>query len=215
MARLKLTGRRFGKLVVVRFIRVEGLTPCQRTVWLCRCDCGNTKEITGSKLTASRNRVGTRSCGCLKSEVTVARNYRHGMSKTTIYNRWNAMLTRCNNPKNSHYKDYGGRGIKVCKKWKQFVNFLADMGMPQRGMTLERKNNNQGYNKRNCCWATRTAQARNSRKNRMVSAFGITKPFSEMAERFGIGQPALRARLDNLGWNAEDALTRPIQIQRK
>src|SRR5882724_6243125 len=87
-------------------------------------------------------------------------NYKHGMKGTRVHNVWIAMRYRCNNKNSDIFHHYGGRGIKVCKRWQKFENFYADMGEPN-GLTLERKNNNKGYNKQNCIWATQQEQLRN------------------------------------------------------
>ena len=87
----------------------------------------------------------------------------HGLSKHPLYLTWKGMRNRCNNPRTPRYSDYGGRGIKVCKRWDKFENFLADMGEKPPGMSLDRKNNNGNYTPRNCRWATPAEQRKNSR----------------------------------------------------
>lgn len=201
--RLKLIGKKFGRLRVIRFAGINNY----KTTWLCRCDCGTVKQIPGCYLTPKRGgKKPTRSCGCLKIETTARRNFRHGLSKTKIYNLWNSMVMRCHNPSSDAYELYGGRGIKVCRRWRRFKNFIADMGTPRRGMTIERINNNLGYSPSNCKWDTRLNQARNCRNNRLLTAFGMTKPLSAMAEHFGISSGILRHRIDRLGLSVEHAL---------
>ena len=148
---IDLTGERFERLRVER--RVEnGKGGGAR--WLCICDCGKTLEVDRQKL----RRGNTRSCGCLHSDVITT----HNMSETRQYRTWADMLTRCRNPRNKRYKDYGGRGISVCQKWETFQGFWENMqdGYSE-GLTIDRKNNDKGYFKDNCRWATQKQQANN------------------------------------------------------
>lgn len=103
-------------------------------------------------------------------------NYTHGLSNHPLYPTWNGIRQRCNNPNNSHYADYGGRGIKLCKRWHKFSNFLKDMGERPEGMSVDRINNDGNYEPSNCQWATRIQQARNKR--------GINYDFSMIDEDF-------------------------------
>ena len=109
----------------------------------------------------------TRSCGCLKRETTIARSTTHGMSRTSEYDIWSAMVQRATNPKNARYADYGGRGIGVCDRWLEFANFHADMGRRPAGMSLDRIDNDRGYGPENCRWATAVEQRHNQRPHRL------------------------------------------------
>lgn len=202
---IDITGHKFNRWTVI--CRVEN-TKLGQARWLCRCDCGNERQITSATI-----RQGfSKSCGCLKSELTLARNKKHGHSRigwqSPTYRSWAAMRGRCENPKNSHFAGYGGRGIKVCARWAEFVNFLADMGEKPEGLSIDRIDVNGNYEPGNCRWATNQQQARNKRNNRFVTANGKTQTVAEWCRETGINASTYDCRV-RAGWTKEDAATTP------
>lgn len=170
----------------------------------CLCDCGTVREVANSAL---RDNL-SKSCGCLKTEVTSARakqrNTKHSKYHHPVYHVWDSMIARCTNPNNRGFKSYGARGITVCPRWLKFENFYSDMGDPN-GMTLERVNNNKGYCKSNCKWATYTEQARNKRNSIRLKYNGQIKPLVTWAEELGLSKTMLYQRVAR-GWTPERIL---------
>jgi len=123
----------------------------------------------------------------------------HGMTNTKTYKSWAGIICRCTNKKNPAYKDYGYRGIKVCKRWMKFENFYNDMGKCPHGMSIDRINNDGDYKPSNCRWATRKQQNNNSRHNRYVVVNGVSKTVEDWSRFSGIEQSTLSHRL-RLGW---------------
>lgn len=207
MSRLiNLVGDRFGQLLVIK--RSHGKQNA-RVCWSCRCDCGNIVTVLAYNLKSSH----TKSCGCLAKRILVKRSTTHGHSATdkesSTYRSWRGMVQRCNNPNNKGYHNYGGRGVIVCKRWLSFENFLEDMGEAPKGHQIDRINNNRGYYKSNCQWATRKEQARNKRNNHLITHKGKTQCIATWAEEFGISRDTISRRLSR-GWSTEKALTTSV-----
>ena len=157
-----LTGQRFGRLIVVD--RAENSSH-GNTRWNCKCDCGNNTIVWAMSLNAGR----TKSCGCFQRDKHIT----HSGSYTKEWHVWVQIKQRCYNHVSSEYKNYGGRGIKVCDRWKfSFENFLEDVGKCPDGMSIERINNNGDYTPENCEWATSHIQHRNMRTNVWVNFNG-------------------------------------------
>lgn len=170
-----------------------------RREWLCRCPCGDTQWRA-----AGHVKLG-RSTQCKACASTT-----HGQSKAREYRAWYAMVHRCTVPTSQWYSRYGARGITVVPEWLDYVVFLADMGPCPEGMTLERKDNDKGYSKDNCEWATHAKQMSNYSYNVRLTAFGKTQHMAEWAREFALRHDTLSWRLRK-GWPVEKALTTPIR----
>ncbi|KKN98994.1 hypothetical protein LCGC14_0142390 [marine sediment metagenome] len=208
---INLVGQKFGKLLVLRHLKKDKYGNHE---WLCRCDCGQEKIIRGDYLKSGH----TQSCGCLQKKMTSMKNTIHGHNKngqsSKTYMIWAAIIQRCTNPSNGNYLYYGGRGITVCKRWRKFENFLKDMGEAPKGLQIDRINNDKGYCKSNCRWATRKEQARNTRTNHLITCFGKTQCITAWAEEIGIHVNTIYWRL-NHGWSIEKALMTPVRKHKK
>lgn len=179
-------------------------------LWLCRCDCGNDHTTRAKSLVQG----ATRSCGCLRREDVSRRKKTHGMTDSPEFTVWSSMLRRCRTPSTPGYDLYGGRGIAVCERWLQFENFIADMGLRPKGMTLDRIDSNGDYEPSNCRWATMKEQQNNRRNNVCLTFEGRTLTVSQWADVLSLPSSALRARVSR-GWSAEKTLTTPIRQSRR
>jgi len=195
-----LTGKKFGRLHVLK--RVTN-SRHGKARWLCRCNCGTIKTI----LAANLRNGETRSCGCLRPDAARLNFTKHGLSGTPTYRTWSAMRTRCRNPRQKTYKQYGGRNITVCARWDDFANFLADMGERPPGHSIDRIDSTGNYEPSNCRWATPQEQAENSSRSRRLTFAGRTMNLSRWAEHLGIHGSTLIERLEK--WPIERALSTP------
>ena len=200
-----LTGMKFNRLTVIK--RAEN-NKYNRAQWLCKCDCGNTIVVSGNALLKSN----TKSCGCLNKEnYRKSNNKKHGMSETRLFHCWTAMKARCRDKNLKAYKNYGGRGIKVCDEWEHdftaFYNWSMDNGYKD-DLTIDRKDVNGNYCPENCRWITKEEQARNKRTNRYIEYNGETKTIAEWARIAGIERSVLRGRIDR-GWTMKKAMSTP------
>lgn len=180
-----MTGLKFGCLTVVcREGTYRNTTQAQ---WLCQCACGTQSIVCGSSL----RRGFTKSCGCQRGGSPI----RHGRSKDSIYSTWTQMLGRCRNPSNHSYQRYGGRGIRVCRRWHVFENFLEDMGERPAGLTINRIDNSGNYEPSNCRWATWKEQANNTRRNRVIQTSRGPLSIAQVAKIAGITYIGVQKRL--------------------
>lgn len=142
-------------------------------------------------------------------ENVVASNKRrtkHGMYRTKVYKTWQQMRQRCENPKDTSYHRYGGRGIKVCDRWQEFENFLLDMDEPPVGASIDRIDNDGDYTPENCRWATVQEQQNNIRTNRLFTHEGKTQTLAQWSRELGIPYHVLKYRLDH-GWQPPKLFT--------
>lgn len=194
-----LSGERFGRLVAVSLVERD---KDRNHKWLFRCDCGAEKVIRVNLVKQGK----TSSCGCLFSEMMAARNTKHGLSKDNPkeYRSWKDMRSRCKNPNDTDFANYGGRGIKVCPEWSDFSAFFSDMGSRPDGFTLDRIDVNGDYSAGNCRWASAPTQARNKRNNNNIEIGGITKTLTEWCREYGVERSKVSYRLAH-GWSVEEA----------
>ena len=191
-----MVGKKFGRLTVVEPI---GRTNNGTIVYKCRCECGNTHHAS----TNSLRQYVIKSCGCLNRERFDSKPFKtHGMAGTRIYKTWQGMLARCNKPTSTSYDRYGGRGIKVCKRWHKFVNFYSDMKEGYNDtLTIDRVNPNGNYCKSNCRWATFQEQAENKRNTIFLTIDGVTKTLMDWSRISGVSSRLIAFRIRDLGWN--------------
>lgn len=189
-------GNRFGRLTAVRFVEIKDFSQ----YWLFKCSCGNEKVICASRVKSGR----IKSCGCLRNKTK--NNYKHGMTGTPIHKIWTNMKSRCLDPNNPNYENYGGRGITICSRWMKFENFYQDMRNKPKGKTLDRIDNNKSYYKENCRWSTLFQQANNKRNNHLLTFKGKTQTIAEWARYLNVKYYIINNRIYR-GWNVERALT--------
>ena len=213
---IDLTGQRFGRLTVLH--RDHDIVHGKRheVTFLCKCDCGNTKLVRSRHLRGGN----VKSCGCLEKEnlsKLMSDRITHGGSGTRLYEIWCKIKDRCTNKHSPAYARYGGRGIKLCDSWKDFAVFQSwamENGYNDT-LTIDRIDNNKGYEPSNCRWATMTIQANNKRCNRTYIDKGIRKTIAQLSEEYGIPYQTLHARLTYYKWPLEKAVSVSVEDSKK
>lgn len=204
-----LTGRRFTRLLVIGHVY-----EMSETRWICKCDCGKECVRRGRRLISGESY----SCGCLANIRRATSRTTHGATVGNAikeYATWVSIKGRCCNPNDKGYANYGGRGIRICDRWKDsFENFLSDIGTrPSPSHSIDRKDNNGNYCPENCRWATRKEQMRNTRFNTIITFDGQTKCIAEWAEMLGISTNAILKRISS--WGVERAMTTPVNESKR
>lgn len=217
-ARLEIKiGQKFHRMTILREVEPKikisnGIAkPCR--MFECRCDCGNIKVAMLIHL----RRGDTKSCGCFKNENIVIDRITHGLRLSPIYHTWHHMIDRCINPKCSNYTNYGGRGIRVCKLWQNSLTAFHKWAMKngyQKGLELDRKNNNGNYTPSNCRFVTRKVNANNTRRNIIVELDNEKMTLSEACDKLNINRDLIYGRL-RCGINFKDAISMKKNAKRK
>lgn len=234
--RVDLTGQKFNSWTVIEF---NHRTKYRKSYWLCECECGHRQPVSSSNLKGGNSKQ-CKLCSAKAQTGKLSHRYKHGKytkdkPKTlsqnlrpsriahgessghhsrgsSEYRVWLSMRTRCRNPNADRYKNYGGKGIKVCKRWDKYENFLSDMGRrPSTKHQIDRIDVNGHYEPSNCRWTTTKIQSRNRTDNRLIAFNGETLTMVEWSEKLGINYFTLAGRLGEKGWSVEKSLTTPVK----
>ncbi len=205
VAPIDVTGQRYGRLVAVRRIAPVG----RKTFWLFQCDCGCLYECRLENVRHSH----TRSCGCQKAEDIALRSRRHGHQigrrESRTLKCYRHAKSRCENPNDPKYPQYGGRGIRMCPEWSSdFTAFLRDMGECPSSLSLDRIDPNDGYHPNNCRWATISEQARTRTDNVLVQHAGRTVILKDFAHLMGVNYKSLQHYVRYKGMAPHDAVAK-------
>ena len=200
-----LTGYRFGKLTVIERM---GKSKQGHILWLCKCDCGETTTSFAHRLKSGKKK----SCGCLYKEERWTTHYKHGGTNERLYRVWTDMHTRCNNPNDKAYKNYGARGISICEEWNNYETFriwaIKNGYQPnsKSGVTtLDRIDVNGNYCPENCRWVSYKEQNNNRRNNFLLTYNGKTQTAMQWSEELGIKYSTLYARIKTYKWPVQKA----------
>lgn len=194
----------FGRLTAIRYF---GHDNHHHQVWLFSCSCGKEKTISA----ISVFKGVTKSCGCLRSEVTAQRKSSHGKRRSDEYSIWVGIKQRCFNPNCKEFKWYGLKGIIMCQEWvDDFQSFYEHVGpRPSKKHSIDRIDSSKNYEPGNVRWATSIEQANNKRNNSILTIFGKSKTIAEWERYIGCSKELIRQRIKKLGWSAEKAILTP------
>lgn len=194
-------------LVFGRLTTLEIHSTGKHEKWWCKCSCGTVKAVARGNLLNGN----TTSCGCFQREKFGDSNRTHGLSNTPEYTIWRAIKSRCFNPKDISYTNYGSKGVTVCDRWvDSFENFIHDMGFRPKGYSIERRNNNIGYCPENCYWASRTEQNRNRSNTVMVTVNGEPTRLVQYAEENNYWYSSLYYFYKKVGFDEAIKLARKL-----
>ena len=208
MKLIDLTGQRFGRLVVLERANCN----YHGAYWLCKCDCGNEKIISGTSL----RKALTISCGCYAKEQRRKATTKHGFARTKLNYAYDHMIKRCYSSKDKYFKNYGGRGIKVCDEWlndsrifyKWAIENGYDSNAPYMKFTLDRIAVNGDYSPENCRFVDIKTQCNNRTSNFLITYDGLTMNATEWSKKTGLNPRTIIKRIRS-GWSAKEALTTP------
>lgn len=204
----EFVGKQFGRWRVIGTDDRKGFVKC-------RCACGTVRSVDRASIVHGRSK----SCGCYRRDVTkgiaAIHNKTHGLSKDRFYSIYHFMIARCESPKVNGFKNYGGRGIRVCESWRSdFINFKNDMYKSylehvrfhgEKDTTLERIDTSGNYEKENCKWATVLEQHNNTRRNRYVCYGGEKISLADLCRKLNLKYSVIRSRIRR-GWEIEEAV---------
>ena len=198
-----LKGKHFGKLTVIEKIENKGKKVC----WKCKCECGNYKDVISCHLLSG----AINNCGCLKKDKIKRIKTKHGKSKTKLFRVWAHMKDRCYREKDKRFRNYGGRGIKICEEWLNkengFINFYnwAIKNGYKENLSIDRIDNDGNYEPQNCRWTTMKVQANNTTRNHYLTYKGEKHTIAEWSTLTNIQQETIRKRLKR-NWTIERTL---------
>ena len=214
---IEYTGQKFGRLTAIKFSHRNKKS---KSYWLFKCDCGKEKAIRTDGVISGI----VKSCGCLSRELTSKRFFKHGMIEDRFYKIWKGIKGRCLNKNNSSYKNYGDRGITICSEWIEFKNFYRDMNnsyknhvkkFGEKNTSIDRENNEKGYYRKNCHFATIKEQNLNTRRNYIITYKGQSMKIDQWSKKLNINKKTLFSRLYVLKWSIKKAFSTQVRPRRK